>query len=174
MPPRKCSASVDRVTELSGVGLCGWKSASWGPTGHQGGCPYRKSWLARKFDQTAGWDVPPQPARDRGAVAPPALRHPCLTLAGGVRGTGADTGLVDTESRPCGRGAGHPRIPHSLTTRVSPLRAGRGFGMSAQVRVANLTCDVRGVLYVFWWWAMASTGRGGTQTGPSRGRRAPP
>src|SRR6218665_1123761 len=94
-----------------------------------------------------------------------------LALAGGVRGTGADTGLVDTESRPCGRGAGHPRIPHSLTTRVSPLRAGRGFGMSAQVRGANLTCDVRGVLCVFWWWAMASTGRGGEQTGPRRGGR---
>src|SRR6218665_2328416 len=55
MPLGKCSASVDRVTELSGVSLSGGSRPPRVPCRHQGGCTHRKSWPARKFNQTAGW-----------------------------------------------------------------------------------------------------------------------
>src|SRR6218665_254167 len=82
MPLGKCSASVDRVTGLSGELVSpGGNRPPGVPRRHQGGCLHRKNWPARKFNQTAGREVPPQSAPDGGTVAPPcstvSLSHPC-------------------------------------------------------------------------------------------------
>src|SRR6218665_2182401 len=83
MPLGKCSASVDRVTELSGVSLSGGSRPPRVPCRHQGGCTHRKSWPARKFNQTAGW-VSLHSLPEMGMLScPPPYRVPLPPPHGG-------------------------------------------------------------------------------------------
>src|SRR6218665_2932990 len=98
MPLGKCSASVDRVTELSGVSLSGGSRPPRVPCRHQGGCTHRKSWPARKFNQTAGW-VSLHSLPEMGMLScPPPYGVPISPSQGGVSG-GALCGFL-------GRGGG--------------------------------------------------------------------